>query len=384
MKNNIKYIILAFLTIGMYSCDEEEYSLEGADIGGNSILKDTKISVFDTNEDLQIELITSEGTTVSSLAVNKSGSKIADASINGAAATFSSSSLGTFIFGENSDEPTGSFSVDFLSTLSNGQTYTNDYTIEVVHAITMDKEQASVKYMDTTSQIVSFKTFTKHAKIDKLMVEWKKGKLGTYAEDSNYTFNDDLMKIDLKDFAYVNEYSLVAGDTLYYRFTAQSGSLMDVTETSIAIVAQEMGSTNKGLVSTTSTEYSFTNKEAKNGEIKYVSPLGFEVIAPTAMKLEFVEITLPTGVTATDYFNNGDIVDAKTQFNNGPTMNATSNLVKDMLYAYKIIRVEKDKDKKDVNQTYYGLLKIGDIILTNSTSHEEINFDFKEGYLIGE
>jgi len=384
MKNKLKYIIVAFLAIGMYSCDDEEYSLEGADIGGNSILKDSKISVFDTNEDLKIELITANGITVSSLDINKEGSKIADASINGTSATFSSSSLGTFLFGDDLDETTGSFSIDFLSTLSNGQTYTNDYSVKVAHAIEMDEEQASVKYMDTTSQIVSFSTFTKYATIDNLKVEWKKGKLGTYAEDSNYSFDDDNMEIELNDMDYINDYNLIAGDTLYYKFTATSGALTDFTETSIAIKAQLMSGTTTGLVSSTSTEYNFTNKEAKDGEIEFVSPLGFTVIAPAAMELEFVEITLPAGVSAGDYFSTGDIADAKTQFNNGPTMISTSNLTKDMLYAYKIIRIEKDADDENVNQTYYGLLKISDIVLTNPNSHEEVNFDFKEGHLIGE
>jgi len=384
MKNKLKYIIVAFLAIGMYSCDDEEYSLEGADIGGNSILKDSKISVFDTNEDLKIELITANGITVSSLDINKEGSKIADASINGTSATFSSSSLGTFLFGDDLDETTGSFSIDFLSTLSNGQTYTNDYSVKVAHAIEMDEEQASVKYMDTTSQIVSFSTFTKYATIDNLKVEWKKGKLGTYAEDSNYSFDDDNMEIELNDMDYINDYNLIAGDTLYYKFTATSGALTDFTETSIAIKAQLMSGATTGLVSSTSTEYNFTNKEAKDGEIEFVSPLGFTVIAPAAMELEFVEITLPAGVSAGDYFSTGDIADAKTQFNNGPTMISTSNLTKDMLYAYKIIRIEKDADDENVNQTYYGLLKISDIVLTNPNSHEEVNFDFKEGHLIGE
>jgi len=384
MKNNFKYLILAFLAIGIYSCDDEEYSLEGADIGGNSVLTDKKISLFDTNEDLNIDLFTADGLTVNSIVVNKDGSKIADATVNGASASFSTSSLGTFMFGDDLDETTGSFSVDFLSTLSNGQTYTNDNTIKVVHAIEMDEEQATVKYMDTTSQVVSFSTFTKYATIDNVVVAWKKGKLGTYAEDSNYTFDDDNMEIELNDLDYINDYSLVAGDTLYYKFTATSGALTDFAETSIAIKAQLMDGATAGLVSTTSTEYSFTNKEAKNGEIEFVSPLGFTVVAPAAMELEFVEITLPAGVTAGDYFSTGDIVDAITQFNNGPTMVSTSNLVKDMMYAYKIIRVEKNEDDEDVNQTYYGLLKIGDIVLTNPTSKEEVNFDFKEGHLIGE
>jgi len=384
MKNNFKYLILAFLAIGIYSCDDEDYSHEGADIGGNSVLKDKKISLFDTSEDLMIELISADGVTVSSLAVNKDGSKIADAAINGASATFNSSSLGTFIFGDDLDETTGSFSVDFLSTLSNGQTYTNDYTIKVAHAIEMDEELESVQYMDPTSQVVSFSTFTKYATIDTYKVEWKKGELGTYVEDTNYSFDTDNMEIDMNDLVYANDYGLVAGDELFYKFTITSGALTDFTETSIAIEAQVMGGSTAALVSTTSTEYSFTNKESKNGEIEFVSPVGFTVVAPAAMELEFVEITLPEGVTAGDYFSEGDIVDAKAQFNNGPTMVSATDLVKDMLYAYKIIRVEQNEDDEDVNQTYYGLLKIGDIVLTNASSGEEVNFDFKEGHLIGE
>ncbi|PCI35953.1 MAG: hypothetical protein COB60_01240 [Flavobacteriaceae bacterium] len=76
--------------------------------------------------------------------------KIADATINRENATFSTATLGTFIFGDDMDEPTGSFDVNFKSTLSNGQTYSNDNTIKVVKAITVSEEQETVKYLDTT------------------------------------------------------------------------------------------------------------------------------------------------------------------------------------------------------------------------------------------
>jgi len=384
MKNNLKYILLAFLTIGLYSCDDEAYSLEGDDIGGNSILKDTKISVFDTNEDLKIELLSADGLTVDSLVVNKDGSKIADATINGENATFSSSTLGAFVFGDDKDEPTGSFDVNFKSTLSNGQTFLNDYTIKVVKAITVSEEQETVKYLDTTSQKIVFESFTKHATIDTRTVEWKKGKNGTYKVDPKLIFDENELTIELNQHDYATTYSLVAKDTLYYKVTLTSGALTDLTETSIAIEAQEMEASKAGVLSKASPLFNFTDPSSNIGEIEFTSPEGLTVIAEVSKELEFVEITLPSGVSAVDYFTAGDIVDAKEQFTNGTGQTTLASLTKDMIYVYKITRVEQNEDDEDVSQTFYGLLKIGDVITTNNNADKEINFDYKEGSIIGE
>lgn len=88
---------------------------------------------------------------------------------------------------------------------------------------------------------------------------------------------------------------------------------------------------------------------------------------------------LPSGVSADDYFMAGDIVDAKEQFINGAALTALTSLTNDMIYAYKITRVEQNEDDEDVHQTYYGLLKIGDSITTNNNTDKEIKFNYKEG-----
>ena len=230
--------MLVAITVGFHSCDKEDYSLAGADIGGNTLLSDTKISVFDTNEDLSMKFITADDLTVKAVEISKDGSKIADATITGKTATFSSSALGDFLFGDDLDKPTGTFNLDFLSTLSNGQTYKNNYTIKIAKAITIAKKQVSVKHLDTTSQKIVFKSFTHNATIDTKTIEWKKGKNGTYAIDSNPVFDGSKLTIELNEHDYATTYGLVAMDTLYYKVTLTSGTLSDSEETSVAIVAQ--------------------------------------------------------------------------------------------------------------------------------------------------
>ncbi|MBL4745581.1 MAG: hypothetical protein JKY08_04370 [Flavobacteriaceae bacterium] len=384
MKNNIKYLMLAAITVGLYSCDDEDYSLAGTYIGGNTLLSDTKISVFDINEDLSMYFITADGLTVDAVEISKDGSKIADAIVSGETAVFSSSTLGDFLFGDDLDEPTGSFDVNFVSTLSNGQTYINDYTIKVVKAITASEKQASVKYLDTTPQKIVFKSFSNNSTIDSKTFEWKKGKNGTYEAITNPAFDGSKLTIQLNEHEYATTYGLVAMDTLYYRVTVTSGTMTDSEETSVAIVAQEMTSSNSGMLSTASPQFNFTDHSPNNGEVIYTSPVGMTVIAEASKGLEFVPITLPGTTTAEDYYAAGDIVDAKDQFAIGTSMTALTDLEKDMIFVYKIIRVEQNEDDEDVNQTYYGLLKITDIITTNNNVNKEINFEYKEGYIIGE
>ena len=383
MKNNIKYLLLAFLAITIYSCEEDNSSLDYYDLEANVILADNKISVFDQSVDLEINLLTQEGILVNSIEVFKDGTKITDATIDGTSASFNSSNLTPFLF-ENSEteeltDLTGSFDVSLYSTLSNGKFINQSSPVTVVSAITNKEELAYVKYLDTTSQIISFKTFTAHATVDEVMVQWKKNKTGTYVEDTTKTLSTEENTINLGDLDYINNYGLAKNDTLYYKFIAKSGLLTDEVTTSIAINTQAMNASS--MVDLTSSTmnmmnvFNFDTKMREDAEIEYQN-YGFEVSIDA--NIEFVKIT-PTNVE--DHFTAGDLFDAEDDFNSGTSQTSFSNVSADDLYVFKTTRTADDE-----TITYFGLLLINDVTtVTNDSSKEiTIEFEFKEGTIIRE
>jgi hypothetical protein len=377
MKNNFKFILITFFAITLHSCDSEDNSFDFANIGADVNFTDTKISVFDTDETLQLNLFTASGITIDKVEIFKEGTKISDAAIDGEMATFNSSTLGAFMFGENLDETTGSFDISAVATISNGQTSKSNYTIDVVNAIQFNDEIASVKYNDTISQKLSFKTFAQYATIDGVILEWKKGFDGAYAVDTNLNFNVESDTINLNNLAYKTTYNLVAGDTLYYKFTANSGSLSDSIETKIAIKAQKMGSSSSASLSAdaANSEFNLATQKYAAGEIQFLASNGFEQVPET--NIDFTKVNLTTGMTAEAYFSEGDLVKARTSYTNGSVSTSKTGVSKDDIFIYKVERLDEDND----TQIFYGLIKITDVILTNS-NEETINFSFKEGQII--
>ncbi len=375
MKNNFKFLLLALLVMILHSCDSEDYSFDYTDIEANVVLSDSKISVFDTNEDLNLSLITANGITIDKLEIFKDNSKISDALINGTSATFNTSSLGDFLFGDDLDEPTGSFSLSSLATISNGKTTNSNFSVKVSKAITLDEEVATVKYGDTTSQQVIFETFTKYAAIDEVILQWKNKKAGVYAEDTDYTFDIEEDYIDLNDLDYKTKYNLIVGDTLYYKFIAKSGVLIDEIETSIVFVAQEMGSSSSASLSNSNSEFNLSTLEYAEGEIQFIASNGFEAVS--GISIDFVKIAVPVEMTPEEYFTAGDLINARTAYDSGTKITSATNLVIDDIFVYKVERLDED----DNTVISYGLIQIGDVTLVNGTE-ETVNFSFKEGQII--
>jgi hypothetical protein len=361
----------------LHSCDSEDNSFDFANIGADVNFKDTKISVFDTNETLKLNLFTASGITVDKIEISKEGKKISDAAIEGEMATFNSSTLGAFMFGENLDKTTGSFDISAVATISNGQTSKSNYTIKVVNAIQFNNEIASVKYNDTKSQKLKFTTFTKYATVDEVTLEWKKGFDGAYAVDTNFNFNTESDSINLKNLAYKTRYNLIAGDTLYYKFTANSGSISDYIETKIAIKSQNMGSSSSASLSAdaANSEFNLATQKYAAGEIQFLASNGFEQVPKT--NIDFTKVNLAAGMTAAAYFSKGDLVTARTNYTNGSVSTSKTGVLKDDIFIYKAERLDDDND----TQIFYGLIKITDVILTNG-NEETINFSFKEGQII--
>lgn len=384
MKKHFKSISLCILVaVGFSSCTTDDNSLDPTDLGGYAHLTDRTISLFDTNADLNLDLFTKSGVTVGAVEILQDGSVIANATISGETASFNSSTLGEFVFLDDDDvaHPTGSFPVNVSSTLSNGKTSGDPFTINVVDAISFDEEPGSMMFMDSTTTILSYSTFTHEATIDDVTLSWKKNEDGTYAE-SALVLDVDGDEINLGDIDYT-AFDAKVGDILFYKFVATSGALSQEIVAEIEILPQSFGAATNATLSPDagmnefnlgSGEYAI---EGETGEMSFTDPSGFD------LAFDFVEATVPAGMTAEEYFNDTDLMVAEAAYIAGTKITSVDNVSNDDVYIYKITRTITDEDDVDADFVFYGIIKIGNTVVVNGTENS-FEFKYAEGTIIRE
>jgi len=382
MKKHFKSISLCILiAVGFSSCETDDNSLPPTDLGGYAHLTDRTISLFDTNADLNLNLITKSGVTVDAVEIQQDGAVIANAVVSGETASFNSSTLGEFVFLDDDDveQPTGSFPVFVSSTLSNGKTSGDPFTINVVDAISFDEKPGSVKFMDSTTTILSYETFTHSATIDDVILSWKKNKLGTYVE-SDLVLDVDGDEINLADMDY-DAFGAGANDTIYYKFVATSGTLSQEIVAKIAILPQSFGAATNATLSPEAgmNEFNLGSGEfaieGETGEMSFTAPAGFD------LAFDFVKATVPTGMTAEAYFNNTDLMVAEAAYIAGTKETSVDNVSDGDVYIYKVTRTITDEDEVDADFDFYGIIKIDNTIVVNGTANS-FEFKYAEGTII--
>ncbi len=379
MKKQFKFLSVLFLATALFSCEgEDEAAIATEEVGAYAYLADRDISIFDISETLTIDLFSNNGVQVESVEVlTEEGSPIATATVSGEAATFSTSTLGDLEAILNSEDE-GSIPVRIVSQLSNGKELNAPATISVHDAIEFDEDNpTNVKFMDSTSSLLGYSTFTHAATIDNVSLFWKKNADGTYA-DTGAVLDTEEDAIDLADIDY-DAYGLAINDTLYYKFVAESGTLSQSIEAAIAILPQTFGESHTAVLSSDSSMDSYNLGDGEytdeNVEIKFLNPSGFE----TTSGIDFVQVTIPQGMTASEYVAEANLFTAETEYNDGTKLTSDDEVIMDEVYFYKVTRENED----EVNITYYGIIKIGDTTVTNGvvTSFE---FEYAEGTIIRE
>jgi len=159
----------------------------------------------------------------------------------------------------------------------------------------------------------------------------------------------------------------------------------DMDKDVTALSPDEMSDAASVSLSTDEAEFNFSTQEYEEGEIEFTSPDGFAVKAGVTM--DFVSIVLPdnlvgldglldygagTGIDegVADFFENGNVLVAKTLYNTGtPATSAT--VVKGDLFVYKITRD---------TEVSYGFITVGDLALLNGTD-PVLNLEYREGVL---
>ncbi|WP_159025618.1 hypothetical protein [Aquimarina sp. Aq78] len=395
MKTLSKIILITLFIISMISCsDDDDQGVTGVSAGVAVKLVDTEITIFDINRDLKIDLNSFTNAKVTNLDVFKGTTKIADAVISGNTATFNSSSLLPFVFpGEEEGETvsSGSFDLDLVYDISGGN-IPSAITAEkllVTKAINLTDKVSSIKFKDSAStNLITYVTSTTGAKIDDIVVTWRKGETGTETDIST-GFNIDKGTIDLKNKDYIT-YGFTKGDVLIYSFTVSSGALTDKVEAKIEIIPQPFKSGVSGnlgndltknqinlLTGSTSKDDTFT------GDIDFVGPQGFGAINNTvngenySVDIQFVKLG-DTGASFYDKYN--DVEQAKADFDAGIPSTSTQ-VVKDEIYAYKIVR-NIGTTNAPVLKNYYGAILVGDITVINAGTNVDIALSFKENSII--
>lgn len=402
---NLKKIVLICLSVFILSCDKQDDLIDVSNVGANTLLKTPTISKFDISENIKLEFLTGNEITVTKSVIKFKDKKV-DATISKDPKTdrqigvFNSSIFGDLTSVAKLKKDKKNFIIfKAISTLSNGQTMTQDFKIFIENDIlSIVKKISDLKYTSKITDTLSFKTETNSAVISSVALNWKKNKSGTYASTSP-TGKALNVKGDSIVFKNLNEttygYGLKVKDTLYYQFIAASGTLKDTLEISIPINSQNFEKyatlnlysdleKNKLNLETGKT-YADTDPKEK-GEIKFMTPSGFEKNG--VVSIDFVKVgDLSTEAkylnTKEKFFSEKDLLAIKKIYDAGTKITKVNSPAVDDLYVYKIDRIIEDENKNKKTVNYYGLIKIVNLksVEANGTTTHSIGIESGEGVL---
>lgn len=232
MNKIFKHIALGVaLSVAFVSCDDER-EVPTTGIGGYAYLSETSISSFDENANLDIKLITKDGVTFNSIEVSTETASEMATIASDELATVNTAFLGTL-----SED---AYEVFISSELSNGKMAGDYFTISVDNPISISEDNLAEATLDTLPNVeVAYELFTNTASIDDVMLSLKKNSDGIYADSGATGLSTvDGGSVLLSDTNY-QALNLVVNDTLYYKFTATSGSLSADAEGQMVIIEED-------------------------------------------------------------------------------------------------------------------------------------------------
>ncbi|WP_051935828.1 hypothetical protein [Salegentibacter sp. Hel_I_6] len=232
MKNIFKYISFCLIAVvGLSSCepDDNGYRDENREVGGYAYLQTRSLTVFDFDQDLNIELFTAEGVTIESVEIIENGSTLTTADISGDMATFNAADLGAFAVDST-------FSVKVRSNLSNGEISEEPATISVVEAVELgddNPEEAAINMLDDVE--LEYTVSTTSAPIDEVNLWVKNGEEAEYMMIEDLDLPTDEGSVSMSDFDY-SGLDLEVGDVIFYQFAATRGELTEGAEGEIEVL----------------------------------------------------------------------------------------------------------------------------------------------------
>lgn len=369
MKNNIKYLgICLLLSICFTSCEaDDNINHPTRDLGGYAYLVDNKISIFDRDAELEIKFFTAAGVDVESMEIIQGGSVIASGTVNGETATFNASKL--------EELEVGSQSLRIRTTYSNGDVSEDPFSIAVRKVISLGTENPSTTTLDSLSNVsLSYEIFTLSAGVDDVSLMIKKNADGSYIQ-SGVDLSTEEGTVVLSETNYEN-LDFQANDTLYYKFTATSGSLTDEIVSTVVITPKAFTNSNSVTLSDNKARNQLNlatgglfAEGSEEGEIRFLEPTGFEVINDA--DIEFVMVD-------EEFYDNADVLSAAAAFAVGTPIKSVTGLEYGDALVYQVTREVEDEDGNSETFTFYGVMRIGNVTVVNG---EAVSFeiDYSEG-----
>ena len=364
-----KYLNLSWcllLVLGFSSCDTDDDGMrdEPRNIGGYATLSDSHISVFDTNEDLGINFFTAEGVTAQTVEILQDGTVIGTGTASGETGSFNTSILGEL--------EADSYPVRIRTTYSNGNVSEDPFSVSVDHAVSLGDNPTETTMDSLSSVELSYELSTFGATVDDVTLSVKKGSEETYQETALDLSTEEgtvgMSEIDLAGLGI----DLAVHDTLYYQFTATSGSLSDSAESYVAVIPKAFTNSNSATLSNSgSDELDLATGEvsADAGEIAFLDPKGF--VATAGSDISFVKVS-------DDFWETADVLSTKEAFEAGTPVTSVTPVAAGDVYVYEVSRVVEDEDGNTETLTYYGVIQIGDIVVVNDTV-TSFDLEYMEG-----
>lgn len=376
MKKYLKPIGLSLIiAFGFASCetDDDVFDNDLVDLGGYAQLTDQAISRIDRDSNLNIQFYTAEGVTPESVEIIQDGEVVGNATVSGETASFSSSILGDFTFPDDDgvDQETGSYGVKIRTTYSNGNVSEDPFTISVDKAISLGDNPTSTTMDSLASVELEYEVSTFSADVDGVTLELKKNNDGTYA-NSDVDLSTEGGTVELSETNYT-DLDLGVNDTLYYRFTALSGSLTDAVSSQVAITPKAFQNSNSvtlskdlGMNQLNLQTGAISADGVEGADIRFMEPIGFEVIEDSGASF----------VKANDDFDleDADVLTTRTAFEDGDVVTSATNLVDGDVFIYKDTREIEDEDGNVETEDFYGVFEIGNV---NSVNGDVVSFDIE-------
>lgn len=382
MNKHIKYIGLCLvLATGLSSCEpaEDDIRDEPRELGGYATLADRSISRFDRNENLSIEFFTADGVTVESVEILQRPNDespyevIGDATVSGETATFSTSILGDFNFPDG--EETGSYPIRIRTTYSNGNVSEDPFTVSVGKVVHLGDNPEETTMDSLSTRVLEYEFSTLSADIDDVTLMLKKNEDGTYI-NSGVELSSEEGEVVISETNY-EELDLSVNDTLYYKFTATSGTLTDEVESYIAIIPKAFQNTQSVTLydDPARSELDLSTGDvlaegSDDGEIAFLDPMGFEVVNDA--DIDFVQVD-------SNFWATADVLSAQAAYEAGSPVTSATNLESGDVFVYQVTREVEDEDGNVEEVTYYGVFRIVNVTVVNGTA---VSFDieYAEGF----
>lgn len=379
MKTYFKHISFCLvLALGFASCESDDgYREDPTDLEGYAYLSNRSISRFDRNADLSIKLQTAEGVTAETVEILQDGEVIGTATVSGETASFNSSILGEFTFmdADSVVQETGSFPIRIRTTYSNGNVSEDPFSVAVKKVISLDSDNPTTTTMDSLASVnLIYDVFTFSATVDEVSLMLKKNSDGTYIPGGvELSTEEDTVVLSETNY---KDLDLQVNDTLYYKFTATSGTLTDEVVSTVAITPKAFTNSNSVTLSddTGMNEVNLATGEvfaegSEEGEIRFLAPTGFKVINDADISFVMAD---------EDFYADADVLSAAAEFALGTPVTSVTDLESGDVLVYKVTREVEDEDGEVETLTYYGVMKIGNVTVVNG---EAVSFeiDYAEG-----